>query len=142
MASEAISGVGTIFRRWSGSAWVNVGEVRNISGPSMSRDTIDVSNMSTSTDGYREFIAGLRDGGEVTFTMNFVRDDYDTMKDDFESDTLVAYEIVLDDAEKTSIEFSGLVTGLPMNITFDEAVTCDITIKISGQSVVESGSGS
>ena len=72
----AISGVGTKFRRWSGSAWAQLAEVNNISGPGLVRDLIETTHLGT-TGGYKTFIAGFRDGGDVSFDMNFNRDDYD-----------------------------------------------------------------
>lgn len=139
--SNATSGVGALFRKWTGTAWADMGEVLSISGPNMSRETIDVTSLA-STGGYREFIASFRDPGTVTFNMNFIRSDYDTMKTDFESDTVQDYEIVLPDTENTSLEFSGLVTELPLDISGDAAVTCNVTIKVTGQVTPESGSGS
>lgn len=141
MASAAFAGVGTLFRRWSGSAWVNIAEVNSISGPSMSRETIDVTSLD-SIGGYREFIAGFRDAGTIQLAMNFTRDTIDTMKDDFESDTNQNYEIVLPDTENTTLEFVGLVTELPLEIPPDDKVTMTVTIKITGQVTVNSGSGS
>ena len=138
--STAVAGKGTLFRRWSGTAWVTIAEVNTITGPSMSRDTIDVTSLD-STDGYREFIAGFRDGGTVGLAMNFTRASYETMKDDFESDTLQNYEIVLPDAENTTLEFEGLVTELPLTIPPDDKITADATIKISGAVTLNSGSG-
>lgn len=139
--SNAIAGVGTLFRRWSGSAWVNIAEVNSIQGPNKSRETIDVTSLD-SIGGYREFIASFRDGGTVQLTMNFTRSTYDTMNDDFESDTAQSYEIVLPDAENTSLEFVGLVTEVPLSITTDDKVTANVTIKVTGQPVINSGSGS
>ena len=141
MASNAVAGVGTLFRRWSGSAWVNIAEVNSISGPSMSRDTIDVTSLD-STGGYREFIGGFRDAGTLQLTMNFSRTTYDLMKTDFESDTSQNYEIVLPDTENTTLEFVGLVTELPLEITADDKITSSVTLKITGQVTVNSGSGS
>lgn len=139
--SDALSGAGSKFRRWSGTAWVDIAEVRSITGPSMSRDTIDVTSLD-SEDGYREFIAGFRDPGTVSFSMNFTRAGYDLMKSDFESDDLQNYEIVLPDSETTSLEFEGLVTELPLTVAPDDVITADITIKVSGKVEVDSGSGS
>jgi len=139
--SNAFSGVGTLFRRWSGSAWVNIAEVNSISGPSMTRETIDVTSLD-STGGYREFIAGFRDAGTLQLTMNFTRSTYDTMKDDFEDDSAQNYEIVLPDDENTTLEFAGLVTECPIEIPTDDKVTSTVTIKITGQVTVNSGSGS
>ena len=141
MASDAISGVGTLFRRWSGTAWVNTAEVNTITGPGMTRDVIDVTSLG-STGGYREFITGFRNAGTVTFSMNFTRATYDTMKADFESDALQNYEIVLSDSDTTTLEFEGLVTELPLTVPPDDKVTVDITIQISGEPTVNSGSGS
>ena len=141
MASTAISGVGTLFRRWSGAAWVNIAEVTNITGPGMTRETIDVTSLD-STGGYREYIAGFRDGGTINLSMNFTRDTYDTMKDDFEDDDAQQYEILLPDTESTSFEFEGLVTELPLTIPTGDKVSVDVVIKITGQVTINSGSGS
>lgn len=144
MASNAVAGVGTKFRRWGGNAdpnWNDIAEINSITGPTKSRDTIDVTSLD-STGGYREFIAGFRDGGTVTLPMNFTRDTYDTMNADFESDLHQHYEILLPDVENTSFEFVGLVTELGLAIPTDDKITADVTIKVSGAVVINSGSGS
>lgn len=140
--SNAVAGVGTEFRRWNSGtgAWEAIAEINSITGPSMSRDTIDVTSLD-STGGYREFITGFRNAGTITLAMNFTRSTYDTMKADFESDTAQNYEIVLPDAENTSVEFEGLVTELPLSIPADDKVTADVTIQVSGQVTINSGSG-
>ncbi|KKL57641.1 hypothetical protein LCGC14_2233420, partial [marine sediment metagenome] len=89
--SDAKAGVGALFRRWSGSGWVNIAEINSITGPGMTRDTIDVTSLD-STGGYREFKGGFRDGGTVQLAMNFIRASIDLMKADFESDDLQGYE--------------------------------------------------
>ena len=141
--SDAVSGVGTLFRRWNAStgAWGTISEINTVGGPSKTRDTIDVTTLG-STDGYREFIAGFKDGGTVTLSMNFTRTQYDTMDDDFESNTLVNYEVVLPDDATTTLEFEGLVTELPLLINPDDKITMDVTIKISGKVTTNSGSAS
>ena len=141
MASLAVAGKGTFFRRWSGAAWVDIAEILSISGPGMSRDVIDVTSLD-SVGGYREFIAGFRDPGTITLSMIFRRDTFNTMKTDFESDTLQNYEMVLSDAEVTSLEFEGLVTEVPLAVPADDKITMEVTIKISGEVTVNSGSGS
>lgn len=141
--SNAVAGVGTRFRRWntSLSEWEDIAEINSITGPGMSRDTIDVTSLD-STGGYREFIAGFRNAGTVGLAMNFTRDTYDLMKADFEDDNLKNYEIVLSDRENTTLEFEGLVTELPLSIPTDDKITSDITIQISGQVTVNSGASS
>lgn len=141
MASNAIAGVGTKFYRYgAGSTGVAIAEINSITGPGMSRDTIDVTSLD-STGGYREFITGFRDGGTVTLAMNFTDGTYSTMLADFESNTACAYEIVLPNTQQTSVEFLGLVTELPLTIPTDDKITADVTIKISGKVYVNSGTG-
>ena len=149
MPSLAIAGVGARFRRYNSSegAWQDLAEVNSISGPTMTRDFIDVTSLD-STGGYREFIAGFRDGGNVTLNMNFVRTSYDLMKADFEDDVAKFYEIVLQDKDangnliNSSFEFEGLVTELPLEIPTDDKVTANVTIKVNGQVTVNSGAES
>ena len=140
MASNAIAGVGTKFGRWNGATWDYLAEVNSITGPTMTRDFIDVTSLD-STGGYREFIAGFRDAGTVSLSMNFTRETYELMLQDFESATPVNYEIILPDDDVTSLEFLGLVTEVPLTIPTDDKVTADVTIKVSGQVVLNSGTG-
>ncbi len=141
MSSQAVAGVGTTFRRWDGTNWVEIAEIKTIVGPSKSRAVIDVTSLD-STAGYNEFIGGFRDGGTVVLGMIFRRDTFEIMNDDFDSDDLQNYEIFLPDDELTSFEFEGLVMELPLNIDPADAITVDVTIKVSGQPVINSGSGS
>ena len=138
----AVGSQGTEFRRWNSTlgAWESLAEITAIAGPTMTRTTIDTTALDT-TGGYMTFIGGLRDGGTVTLTMNFTRDTYEVAKADFENDTAQNYEIVLPDTETTSFEFEGLVTELPLGIQTNDKITADVTIKVSGQPTIESGSG-
>lgn len=140
MASNAVAGVGTVFNRWntSTSAWEAISEINSITGPSMSRDTIDVTSLD-STGGYREFITGFRNAGTVVLAMNFTRDTYEQMKNDFESNTAQNYQIVLPDVENTGLDFEGLVTELPLTIPADDKITADVTIQITGKVEITSG---
>jgi hypothetical protein len=136
----AISGVGTIFRRYNTTlqAWEDIGEIKSISVSGMQRATHDVTPLNV-LGGYRKFVTGLRDAGQISLSMFFTRTTYDLMKADFESDVEKDYEILLPDTENTSIRVSGLVTETPLTIP-EEAVTSDVTIKVSGIIVDDSGS--
>ncbi len=136
-----IAGVGAQFMRWNAGTgtWVPIAKVRSITGPSMTRNTIDTTALDT-TGGYRTFITGFRDPGTVALGMCFNRDGYEAMKTDFEDDDAQDYQIILPDFDETSLTFSGLVTELPLTIPTDDLVTADVTIKISGTVSLESGS--
>ncbi|MFA5935005.1 MAG: phage tail tube protein [Candidatus Paceibacterota bacterium] len=139
--SQAISGIGTTFHRWNGSTWDAIAEITSIKGPGPKRDQIEVTNLD-SVGGYKEFIAGFKESGSISLTMNFIRSNYDLLLTDFESDELQNYEIVLGDAVATSFEFEGLVTELPLSVSAKDAITMDVTILISGQMIVNSGAHS
>lgn len=126
--SEAITGQGTIFKR-NGAA---IGEINSIDGPTKSRETIEVTRLED-VDGYRQYIAGLREPGTVTLNMNFTRENYDVLNADFESDTIQTYAIELPDEDETVFTFNGFVTELPISIPIGDKITCDVTIQISGK---------
>ena len=131
MASNAFAGVGTKFYRGSVAPANLVAEVNSIAGPNATRNQIDVTSLD-STGGYKEYIGGFRDGGEVTLNMNFTKASYGLMQNDFEDNDLVSYIIVLPDASATTISFDGFVQNLGFAVPTDDKVTADITIKVSG----------
>jgi len=140
--SEPITGKGTKFRRWNSAtgAWEDIAKITNIDFGSGARDMHEVTTLG-STGGYREYIPGFRAGGTVTLSMIFDRDGYETMKNDFESDTKQNYEVVLADSENTSQEFEGFVSEMSLAIPFDAPITSEVTIQITGEPNLESGSG-
>jgi len=140
--SKAIAGVGTIIQRWDGaSQWEPIAEVTNISGPGMTRDLIEVTSLD-SIGGWREFIAGFRDGGTVVLSMNYTRAGLDMFFNDFENDDTQNYEIILPDDDETSLEFVGLVQEFPLTIPTDSQITMEVTIKVTGQPTLNSGRNS
>jgi predicted secreted protein len=138
--SNAVAGVGTKFKRWSGAAWVTLAEVNSITGPTMTRNFIDVTSLD-SIGGYREFITGFRDAGTMSLKMNFTPTSYLNMLTDFETAAAQNYQIVLSNPDQTAFEFEGLVTEVPLSIPTDDKITADVTIKITGPVVFSTKSG-
>jgi predicted secreted protein len=136
MTTNAIAGVGARFLRAdaasSGTGFTAIAEINSISGPNKSRATIDVTSLD-SAGGYREFIASFRDAGEITLEMNWTRDGYDQINDDFESDTAWDYQVEFPDTGNTTLDFTALVTALGSAIPLDDKITMSVTLKISGQ---------
>lgn len=135
----ATTGLGSKVRRLNGSVYEDIAEIVSIDGPSKSRETVDATNMD-SAGGYREFLASLRDPGGVTFEMNFTRDGYEAVNTDFESDDSNSYQILLPDAENTSLSFTAWITELPISVPLDDVIRCSVTMKITGQITIDSGS--
>lgn len=132
--SGAFSGVGTTFGRSTTQTgtYTTIAEINSITGPDKSRSTIDTTSLDT-TGGYRTFIAGFRDSGQVTLAMNFTRAGYELMNDDFEDNDPAWYQIALPDTEHTKLTFQGLVVNVSSSVPMDDKVTADVTIKISGK---------
>lgn len=133
MATQAFAGVGTKFYKgvFGVGTPVAIAEVNSITGPNATRNQIDATSLD-SVDGYKEYIGGFRDGGEVTLNMNFTNQTYGLMHNDFEDDTLMNYYIVMPDTSATRLDFSGFVQSLGFSVPTDDKVTADVTIKVSG----------
>ena len=130
-ASSADIGYGSSFAIGDGAdpeVFTSVAEVTNIDLPGYSRDAIDVTHMS-SDDTFREYIAGLMDGGEVTIELNFVAS---------ASDILIAaliaglqnYRITVNTVTFT---FAAVMTGYQPTAPNDDKMTASATFKVSGK---------
>lgn len=137
-----IAGKGTEFRRWNSATgeWEAQAEITNITLAGQTREIYDNTTLDT-TGGYRTGVPGFRSGGTYTLAMNFTRDTYEQMIDDFESDTLQNYEICFPDDENTTKEFSGYVTELGESIPVGDIIKNDVSIFVYGQPTINSGSG-
>ena len=143
--SNAFSGVGTTLQKSNdgGSNYTTLAEVKSISGPEMSKEMIDTTSLD-STGGFRTFVPSFKDGGNVSLELFFTRTGYEDLLDDFlDSDnTLLSWIITLPDGQgaggaNTQILFDGHISDLPMNITFDDAVSFSMTIKVSGEPSIQ-----
>lgn len=114
-------------------AFKKVADVTNLTPPGMTRDTVDATHLE-SPDGYKEFIAGLKEAGEATLTINY---------DPTESDDLVAafeegsgqFQITF--PNKVTLTFFGIVTGVEWNdVVADDKMSATFTVKCSGRPVL------
>lgn len=139
--SDAVTGIGTKFKRSNMAetpVYTAIAEVADLQGPNKSRDTHDVTNFD-SEGGYKEFIGGLRDGGEVSIDLNFTKAGYEIINEDFEDDLPVDYQIVLPDTEKTTLSFTALCTKLDLKAPKTDKISCSATFKVSGKATITSG---
>ena len=132
--SDAVAGVGLKFQRESdvsSGEYDDIAEVTNVGGPEISLDMIEVTNLD-STAGYKEYIAGFLDSGEVPLDMNFTRDSYLQMKADCESRTKHAYRIVCPDTGATTFDFEAFVTRVGFAAPTADKIASSVTLKITG----------
>jgi predicted secreted protein len=133
-----IDAFGTEFKRDStgGGSFVKIANVSDLSGPEREREAIEVT-AHDSPDQYREFVKGLKDGGEVSITLNYNPGDsgHKALDADFEEDGLRDYQVVLlpGDADEHTWEFSALITSLGDSFPVDDRMEREVTVKISGK---------
>ncbi len=133
MTTSAKSAFGTTIQ-WNAEA---IGEVLSISGPSQSVDTIDVTSHDSS-DSFREFIAGLRDGGEVTIEGNFIPGNTGQadLHTDMQAGTVREVIITFPSAMGTTFTFDALCTAHETTAPHDEKAGFSATFKVTGKPVL------
>jgi len=136
MASEALAGFGALLN-WDG---VDIAELTNISGPTETMDTIDVTSHD-SPDTYREFVAGLRNGGDISFEGNFIKGNATgqiAMHTDFQAGEKKAWIIKLPGwvAGVPQISGNGFVTAFSMTYPYEDKISLSGTIKVTGMPVL------
>jgi predicted secreted protein len=142
MATKAKSGFGTKFQFKASAGGVPpavpVGELTNISPPKLKADTIEVTSHD-SPDAHREYIAGLRDGGEVAIEGNSIKDDPGQVRllSTFQAGTADIYEIIFTDASKW--EFTAVITSVETGAPHDGKISFSAGLKVSGKPVFTAG---
>jgi predicted secreted protein len=139
MTTNAKIGHGSLFELFdfdsSPEGYVVVGEVTNITLPALARDAVDATH-TESTDGWREFIPGLKDGGEVSVEMNFVSGSAtdSLIRRQFDMDNLSLVRISTPESPPTDvITFSAVATGYEVEDPLDDKIAATLTLKVSGK---------
>ena len=148
MTVAAVKALGTLLKRGDGGGpevFTTVAEITNISGPSLGIDTIDVTSHE-SVGGWREFITGIADGGEITIDINYIPDNsaHDAVTGllkDFEDQiagTLTGgrnYQLVFPDTANTTWTFTAWITAFEpvADASGSEKLGASVTLKITGQ---------
>lgn len=115
-----------------------IAQVTNISGPGLSADTIDVTSHD-STSGYREFLQGLKDGGEVTLDLNFDpagathKNASGGLVYAYEQGTQDNYALVFPDAATTVWVLPAIVTAFEVGAPMDNKLSASATLKVTGK---------
>ena len=138
MTTQARIGYGTMFQSGNGlspETFTTLAEVTNITPPAMARDSVDVSH-EQSPGAWREFIGGLKDGGEVKIELTFVAAGSAATALAAEMDLAVGSEtktrrIVFTDG--AYFEFEGFLTGWEPDAPIDDKMSASATFKVSGK---------
>lgn len=112
-----------------------IGGLTEIGGLSLSADTIDVTTLD-SDGGYREFIAGFKDAGEVSisgFFDNTAAKGQAEVYAAFESGEVSDFVITFPASTKTKWTFKGIVTAFETSASLEDPISFSGAIKVSGK---------
>lgn len=114
------------------SPMVAIAELFKLGGPNQKQDTKDSSNF-TSPAGYKEFIAGMKEGGDVSIEGAYLSADATQvqLQADFKAGTRSDYSIVWP-APLEPCWFNAIVTAIQPSTPLDDRVTFSSTLKVSG----------
>lgn len=131
----AISAMGTILRRNG----VEIAEVVEIGGPGMEIEVLDATHLR-SPNFWREKIGGVKDGGEISLTVNYIPGDVShdastgllSAFTGAKSAPIDAYTLVFPDDDATTWTIPGFVSSFEPGAAFEDKLTAEITITVSG----------
>jgi len=129
--SSGTSGFGTVLI-WN---YQKVLELSSIGGISQTAGTIDVTSHDSS-DGFKEYIAGMRDGGEMAIEGNFISTDANgqiAFHTDIQAGTKRYAYIVFPMALGGSQEFYAIATGFSLAQPIDDKLGVSGSLKLSGK---------
>ena len=129
MTSAAVLGYNVDFSIYNGSTYTQVAEVTNITWPGYKRDAIDVTFMD-STSGFREFIPGLKDAGEVTVEMNWSPSATDPIIAALTADAVGQFKLQYNAG--VNVVFKAIVTSYEMQSPLGEKLSATATFKVTG----------
>jgi predicted secreted protein len=132
---------GTQLQRGDGAtpteAFTAIANVTDITPPGIERETYDVT-AHDSPDAYREFIGGLKDGGEVEIEINYDPREHDTLIADFADADPRNYKVVWP-GTLGSWEFGAILTNFEPEAPHDDKLAASLTFKVSGKPTITTG---
>lgn len=142
--SVATIGFGVTLSRGNGASpelFTDIAEVTDISGPGLARDAVEVTH-TASPNRWREFISGLKDGGEVSLTMNHLPNNATQaaasggLVGEFattDGDTPSNYRLSFPTSPAVLWTLPCIVTAFEPATPIDEAMAATATFKVSGE---------
>ena len=113
-----------------------VGELLDITCPTLETDSVEVSNSSNQTID-KTFLGGLRDGGELTFELLLSDSEYTGLKNLGASSKW--WEVAAPGGNGDWV-FQGFVSSLGAAMPLADRCTCSVSVKVSGAVTFTNGS--
>lgn len=137
MTTQAISSQLSEFRVGNGASpevFTSICDIVDINGPNETADPLEASSLCSTS---KEFVGGLRDGGEITLQLNLAPTNPNHLQ--FQTDLGAAitrnYQIALPDSPSTLIDFAAFVTAFGPSLATNTLATAAVTLKVTGDVV-------
>lgn len=117
-----------------GATYVDLAEVSDITPPSSTIDMVDATHMG-SPNADREFIIGLNDPGEASFSMNFVPGSAADLKIQAVKAARARIKCRITYPNGVTWTFSGLLMTYEPAVPTDDKMTATVSFKVSGSTV-------
>lgn len=137
-ASTATLGFGTLLKKGDGGTpeiFTTIFEVIEIGEIAAKADFVEVTHME-SPNSFKEYIQGLKDGGSISFKVNFIAGNatHTGLVDDQDAGTSRNWKIVLPASQSNAtFSFSGAVESFSVSPALDNKISCSFSIKVSGK---------
>lgn len=110
--------------------FTTIAEVRDVSGPQFALGTEEVT--AHDGTGWRESVSTLKDGGDITFDLNFNNAATQTaLYTDFANATRRNFQLVIPTTVPKTLAFAAFVTGFEMGLPVEGAITASVTLSIT-----------
>lgn len=133
-ATEAQIGYATLLKLGNGSSpetFTTIAEVRDISGFGYTLDELEATHME-SPNGYKEYVAGLKDGDTMTVACNMIRSNAIDTKVVWDAGLRRNFELnfpsTLPDYDFSAVPTGWHVTGVAPN----DVLQIELTMRIAG----------
>jgi predicted secreted protein len=139
MTSSAFWAYGSLLQMGDGATpevFTTIAEIIEVKPPNSSRDAIQVSSHGSS-DGYHEYLPGMRDGGEIPVTANWLptnatQDQTTGVLESFNDDSIHNWKWIAPDTLVTC-SFAGFLTAFEPDTPLTEQGKLSFTIKVTGK---------
>jgi predicted secreted protein len=139
--TNALIGYGVHLARGDGASpevYTNLAELIDLTTPSMTKDQVEATH-TDSPDGFREFIPGLKDGGEFSATCNYAPGNATQGNasggalNDFINETSSRnWRITFPGSPATTWTFKATIIGYEIATPMDDRITITISFKVAG----------
>lgn len=126
-------GFGVVLQRNISSTWTTIAQLTDVNGPTRTKGVWDATTKDSSAR-WRDFLSGLRDGGEVTVSILYDPSSTTHLQliADFAADVSASYRVAYADGSTYGDSFAAIVTGFQPTGPMDGLLSADVTLKVTG----------